>query len=80
MTTLTASFAPHRGDNQKRYPPLQDVSRTHIATDEAAHYLNRAPQTLRMWACFETGPIQPIRVCGRLGWPVAGIRHLLGLA
>ena len=79
MTTLTASPSFDGVDRRKRYQPLPEVTRTHITTGEAAYYLNRAPQTLRIWACFETGPIKPVRVNCRLGWPVAAIRRELGL-
>jgi len=38
----------------------------------------RKPQTMRMWAALEPkGAIKPIRVNGRLAWPVAEIRALL---
>jgi hypothetical protein len=38
----------------------------------------RKPQTMRMWAALEPkGAIKPIRVNGRLAWPVAAIRALL---
>lgn len=60
------------------YPPLEHVTRPTIPTRQAAHYLLRAPQTLRTWACFGNGPIRPIRIGTRLGWPVAEIRRLLG--
>ncbi|HRO52578.1 MAG TPA: hypothetical protein PK043_05395, partial [Alicycliphilus sp.] len=39
-------------------------------TSEAAGHLSRAQQTLRIWACREDGPIRPIRINGRLAWPV----------
>ena len=48
-----------------------------LSTNEAAQLLNRKPQTLRAWACLENGPIRPIRINGRLAWPVAQIRALL---
>ncbi len=60
-----------------QFPPLEQVNRPAIPTDAAAHYLNRKPQTLRSWACLENGPIRPIRINGRLAWPVAAIRELL---
>lgn len=59
------------------YPALVKETRTHVPTACAAFWLNRAPQTLRSWACFENGPIRPIRVQGRLAWPVEGILRLL---
>ena len=45
--------------------------------EEAAHNLNRKPQTLRMWACYENGPLHPIRLNGRLHWRVSDIKTLL---
>lgn len=57
--------------------PLDREPRTAIPTNEAARHLNRAEQTLRLWACHENGPIRPIRISGRLAWPVAGLRALL---
>lgn len=48
-----------------------------LPTNEAAAALNRAPQTLRKWACHEDGPIRPVRVNGRLAWHIADIRKLL---
>jgi hypothetical protein len=32
---------------------------------------------LRKWACYEDGPLHPVRVNGRLAWPVADILCLL---
>ena len=64
----------------KRYPALEQVKRPTVTTDEAAHYLNRRPQTLRGWACHEDGPIRPIRINGRLAWPMTELRALLGAA
>lgn len=49
-----------------------------LSTKDAAQCLNRQPQTLRKWAAFDTGPIRPIRINGRLMWPVAAIERLLG--
>jgi hypothetical protein len=59
-------------------PPLHQVTRCAITTEEAAFYLSRRPQTLRLWACRENGPIRPLRIHGRLAWPVADLRKLLG--
>ncbi len=60
-----------------QYTPLAQETRSAIPTDAAAHHLNRQPQTLRAWACLENGPIRPVRIHGRLAWPVASIRELL---
>lgn len=54
-------------------------TRSHIPTDDTAHHLNRKAQTLRAWACLENGPIRPIRINGRLAWPVADIKRILGV-
>jgi hypothetical protein len=59
------------------HTPLDQETRTAIPTDVAAYHLNRKDQTLRAWACLENGPIRPIRINGRLAWPVAAIRTLL---
>jgi len=63
--------------------PLQTETRSVLTTEEAAAHLNRRPQTLRKWAMNGEGPIQPIKVGRRLGrrlgWPVAGLRKLLGV-
>ena len=61
----------------QRFTPLEFETRAAIPTDAAAHHLNRKPQTLRSWACLENGAIRPIRINGRLAWPVAAIRSLL---
>jgi len=62
------------------FPTLTTETRTHVPTDCAAHWLMRRPQTMRGYACREDGPLRPIRVNGRLGWAVADIRKLLGVA
>ena len=60
------------------FPALDRETRTAIDTDAAAYHLGRRPQTLRIWACKENGPLRPVRVHGRLLWPVAEIRRLVG--
>ncbi len=60
-----------------QFPPLEQVTRPTVPTADAAHYLNRQPQTLRAWACLENGALRPVRISGRLAWPVAAIRALL---
>jgi hypothetical protein len=52
---------------------LAEVLPTHLA----AQVINRAPQTLRKWACLENGPIRPIRLNGRLAWRVSDLNNLL---
>ena len=58
--------------------PLDQETRVVIDTETAARHLNRRPRTLRAWGRQQEGsPINPLRIHGRLGWPVAGIRRLL---
>ncbi len=59
--------------------PLAQELRAALTTKEAAIQLNRAQQTLRLWACRDDGPIRPLRINGRLAWPTAEIRRLLGV-
>ncbi len=62
-----------------QFQPLEQITRPAVTTAEAAHYLNRSPQTLRTWSCTAAGPINPLRVGGRLLWPTAELRRMLGL-
>lgn len=71
----SAAYEPHQ------FPPLELVNRPTVPTEQAAHYLLRRPLTLRGCACAETFPngLRPVRIDGRLGWPVAEIRAVLGM-
>ena len=60
------------------YQPLELETRFTVETANAAFHCNRRPQTLRTWACYENGPIRPIRIHGRLAWLVSDIRRLVG--
>ena len=64
------------------FVPLHLETRTHVSTAVMCRHLNRKEQTARGWASAETYPdgLRPLRVMGRLAWPVAGIRKLLGVA
>ncbi len=64
----------------QQFPPLESVTRPTVDNAAAAYYLNRRPQTLRVWACLENGPIRPSRVHGRLAWPVSELKRVLGVA
>ena len=54
-------------------------TRAALPTPEAAFHLNRAQQTLRLWAMREDGPLRPRRINGRLAWSVTDIKALLGV-
>ncbi len=60
-----------------QFTPLDLETRTVIPTAEAAHHLNRAPQTLRIWASLQTGVLKPVHIGRRLGWKVTDIKALL---
>ncbi len=80
MQASTHHSPQGRGDVQgAQFPRLEQESRPAVETAAAAYYLNRQPQTLRGWACQENGPLRPIRVHGRLMWPTAELKRLLGV-
>jgi len=62
------------------FPALDQETRPTVTTEQAAYYLSRKPRTLRVWACYDNGPLQPRRVGGRLAWPMADIRRVLGVS
>ena len=64
----------------QHFPALETVNRPNLKTNEAAFYLNRAPQTLRAWACLENGPLRPTRIKGLLAWNTATVKALAGVS
>lgn len=81
-TTQHSADSRRAASDHQKFPPLELVNRPTVPTEQAAYYLLRQPQTLRGWACAESFPdgLRPVRVAGRLGWPVAGIRLALGMS
>ena len=65
--------------NLVHFQSIERITRPSLSTEEAAFYLNRKPQTLRCWAMRENGLIRPLRVNGRLAWPVSEIKKILGI-
>lgn len=63
----------------QQFTPLELEIRPTVDTATAAYYLNRRPQTLRIWA-MNQHPIRPLNIHGRLAWPVAELRRVLGVA
>lgn len=61
----------------RNFPPIECETRSHVETACAAYHLMRKPQTMRAYACLESGPIRPTRINGRLAWAVADIKRLL---
>ena len=72
--------AMHEAHAPQQFTPLELEHRPTVVTAAAAHYLNRRPQTLRGWACLETGPVRPIRINGRLAWKTDDLRRVLGVS
>lgn len=77
---VQATQKPAEGTIKQSMTPLDKESRSALPTIEAAFHLNRAEQTLRIWACRENGPLRPLRINGRLAWPVAELRRILAVA
>lgn len=80
QTHSTAQVIQAPQQFKAQYLPLEQVSKPNLKTDEAAFYLDRAEQTLRIWACRSgTGPMTPRRINGRLAWNTAEVKVLCGV-
>ena len=79
ITTYSASARPATPETEQ-FTPLEQINKPNVDTAHAAYLLTRRPQTLRGWACLENGPLRPLRIMGRLAWPTAAIKQLLGVA
>lgn len=77
--TLHSAATRRAATEPQQYPSLESLTRPTVPTEQAGYYLDRRPQTMRAWACLECGPLRPIRVHGRLAWPVAEIKRVLGV-
>ena len=77
-TYRTITPAISAAHNLPTVPPLEQITKPNLTTAEAAFFCDRAEQTMRMWACKQpAGVPRPIRINGRLAWPVAAIKLLL---
>ena len=80
QTATHSSFqAMREATAPQQVPTLESVTRPTVDTAAAAYYLNRRPQTMRGWACLDNGPLRPVRINGRLAWPVSELRRVLGV-
>ena len=84
MTPTTATHSAAIQAPQQfaaQYLPLEQVTKPNLTTAELAFYSNMAAQTWRVKACYDTAPegLRPLRVCGKLAWPTAGAKKLLGV-
>ena len=78
--TLSNIQAMREAHASQQFPPLELINKPNVDTAHAAYLLTRRPQPLRAWACLENGPLRPVRINGRLAWPVAELRRVLGVA
>jgi len=75
---LDASIlAPEARGPPRHVTPLAQETRATLPTHEAAYHLNLACQTMRIYACKESGPLRPLRISGRLHWRTDDLRRLL---
>ena len=72
---MTEGHAKHR-ENTAPDAATTRIPKT-LPTHAAAQALGRSPYTLRRWSADGSGPIQPVRVHGRLLWRAADIERLL---
>ena len=82
MQTASISIqAMREAHAPQQFQPLELVNKPNLTTAEAAFYLNRAPQTLRAWACLENFPagLRCRRIGGLLAWPTVEVKALAGV-
>lgn len=63
----------------QQFPDLLTGKRPYANTETTAYWVGRRPQTLLAWASLGKGPLHPVRIQGRLAWPVADIKRLLNV-
>jgi hypothetical protein len=77
IETLREAVSPQRFNEQ--FISLELINKPNLTTAECAYYLNRSPQTLRVWACKSgTGPLVPRRIMGILAWSTSEVKALAG--
>lgn len=81
MTTATHSAAIQATERfTGQYLPLEQVTKPNLTTAEAARFLNRQPQTLRVWAMRDgIEGLRPRRIHGLLAWSTAEVKALAGV-
>lgn len=79
---LHSAHTRRAAPESQQFPPLESVTKPNLTTRELAFYSNMAEQSWRVKACYDTAPegLRPLRVCGKLAWPTAGAKKLLGVA
>ncbi len=78
-SSIQAMQAPQQFKGQ--YLPLEQITKPNLTTAEAARFLNRQPQTLRVWAMRDgIEGLRPRRIQGLLAWSTAEVKALAGVA
>ena len=79
---IAETIATYGANAPQQFTPLELETRPTVDTAAYSHYMHIAPQTARIHACKETGPIRPLRIPGsaKLHWPTAEIKRVLGVA
>lgn len=57
---------------------LQKAGRTLLTTEEVAAILNMRPQTIYKWSCYQSGPLQSVRVGRSVKWRLCDVVKLVG--
>lgn len=60
-----------------KYPPLTEVTRDLLSTDETAFYLGLKPQTLRKWHCEGKGVIRPTYIGKKPMYHKSAVQQLI---
>ncbi len=60
-----------------KYPPLAEVTRDLLTTDETAFYLGLKPQTLRKWHCEGKGAIRPTYIGKKPMYQKSAVQKLI---
>lgn len=79
QTTHHSANTRRAATESQQFPDLLTEKRPYANTETTAYWVGRRPQTLRAWASLGNGPLRPIRIHGRLAWPVADIKRLLNV-
>lgn len=74
QSTLTRKSEPV---SLTKYPPIAEVTRDLLTTDETAFYLGLKPQTLRKWHCEGKGVIRPTYIGSKPMYKKSAVQQLI---
>jgi predicted DNA-binding transcriptional regulator AlpA len=64
----------------EQFPPLEEVTKPILTTNEFCFYTTLAKSPAWFWASSEKGKVRPVRIGGKLGWPTRAVKELCGVA